>query len=88
MKNTFLPLTLICIFLAACGVRGTPGQSVADFEKANPAYHYVPPSVTTGSTEVRNYRNYSWTSPWSYFKPWRSYNVVFESGHYVETVRR
>lgn len=79
-------LLLVILALAGCGVRGTSGQTIAEFEKANPAYHYTPPSVISGTTETRTYRNWSWSSVGSYFKPNRSYAVVFENGVYAATV--
>lgn len=73
-------LLLLSLTLVGCGIRATKGQTVAELEQANPAYHYVPPSSVTGSVEIRNYRNYNPYSLWSYFKPWRSYHIVFDSG--------
>ncbi len=77
----FLLLLTLC---TACGPRmqSTTNQTPQEVEQSNPSLH-LHSSTITGNTEVRIYRNWSWTSVGSYFKPNRNYRLTFIDGHLV-----
>lgn len=74
-------LLLIILLCAGCGagIRTSAGQTPAQIEADNPGFH-LHTSVIKDQEEVRVYRNWSWTSPGSYFKTNRTYRLTFING--------
>ncbi len=80
-------LALVCILflMVGCGaprMQSSIGQTVQQVEADNPGLHLHTSSTVDGA-EVRTYRNWSWTSVGSYFKPNRTYRLTFRDGMLV-----
>ncbi len=79
---TILTTFALLLFLCSCGgprIKSVASQTVSDFEQSNQQLHLVSSKIKD-TTDIRTYRNWSWSSVGSYFKPNRTYRITFVGG--------